>query len=132
MARKGDRLSAVTAKNVTAAGYYHDGGGLYLQVTPTGGKSWVYRFMLNRNPRMMGFGPFPTMTLADARGKATAARRQLLDGVDPIEARKADRLPAKLDQARSITFSQCAIACVEAMRAGWKNEKHAEQWDNTL
>ena len=77
MARKIERLTAlkVEAKDL-AAGMHHDGGGLYLRVTPEGVRNWVLRYMLNGRPRWMGLGPLALYGLADARAKALDARRK--------------------------------------------------------
>ncbi len=111
---------------------YPDGGGLYLQVTASGARSWVYRYMLNGRPRYMGLGPLHTITLADARVKATEARRLRLAGVDPINARGDALAEARLEAARSITFKDAAERYMEAHKAGWRNAKHAAQWTSTL
>lgn len=132
MARGIQRLSALQAERAKKAGYYADGGGLYLQVTVSGAKSWLFRFMLNGRAREMGLGPLHTVSLAEARIKSADCRKQLLEGIDPIEARKAARNAAQLAAAKSITFEQCADAYITAHRAGWKSTKHADQWTNTL
>ena len=80
----------------------------------------------------MGLGPYPTIGLAEARGKANDCRRQLLDGIDPIEARNAERQARQLAAASMMTFDECAKAYIASHRAGWKNAKHADQWENTL
>ncbi|QIF09203.1 tyrosine-type recombinase/integrase [Ralstonia mannitolilytica] len=116
----------------TEPGLYADGGGLYLQITKTGGKSWLFRYMRNGRARGMGLGPLHTISLADARNRALDCRRQLLDGVDPIDARDAERTTQKAAAANEVTFESCALAYINAHRAGWKNAKHAEQWANTL
>ena len=77
---------------------YHDGGGLYLQVSAGGAKSWIFRFMLDGRAREMGLGPVHAIPLAEARKRAAECRRMRLDGIDPIEARKAQR---DAEEARS-------------------------------
>jgi integrase len=111
---------------------YPDGGGLYLQVTGSGARSWIYRFMLRGREREMGLGSALVVSLADARGKADQSRRLRQEGVDPIEAKRAGRQLAALDAAKAMTFSQCAEAFLQAHRAGWRNAKHAAQWESTL
>jgi integrase len=64
--------------------------------------------------------------------KALDARRKRHEGIDPIEARRAERARQRLDAAKAITFKQSAEAYVAAHRAGWRNEKHAAQWSATL
>ncbi|MBI3919358.1 MAG: tyrosine-type recombinase/integrase [Betaproteobacteria bacterium] len=132
MARKHNRLSVKTVQAKRKPGYHADGGGLYLQVSPSGSKSWLFRYMLNGRAREMGLGAEHTVTLAEVRAKATDCRKLLLAKVDPIEARNAAAASNALDAARSITFAECAAAYIKAHRAGWKNVKHAEQWTNTI
>ena len=75
MAGTAGRLTALKVERLKSkAGMHHDGGGLYLQVTP-GGASWVLRFMLDGKAREMGLGPLALYGLADARAKALDARR---------------------------------------------------------
>lgn len=126
------RLSQKEVLNKRKPGYYPDGGGLYLQVSDSGSKSWLFRFVLNGKERQMGLGPFHTVTLADARAAAVECRKLLLAKIDPIEARNAKQAGEALNAARTITFNECATAYIKAHRAGWKNAKHADQWTNTL
>ena len=132
MARNMERLTALAVSRAKKPGYYSDGGGLLLHITSTGAKSWVFRFMLAGKAREMGLGPLPDTTLSEARGKALEARKLRREGIDPIEHRKALRAAARLDAARAITFRECADAYIRAHRAGWRNAKHADQWESTL
>jgi integrase len=110
---------------------YADGGGLYLQVTE-GGASWIYRYMLNKRAREMGLGPLALYGLSEARGLAQDARRLRHQGIDPIEARQAAKAQIRLDAAKAMTFQQCADRYIAAHRPGWRNGKHAGQWQATL
>jgi integrase len=136
MTRTIGKLNALRVDRIKQPGYYGDGGGLWLQVTTgadgTPRKSWVYRFMLTGRSREMGLGPLSLFGLHDARAKALDARRLCYEGIDPIEARRTARSKAKLEAAKAITFKECAEAYVRAHRAGWRNHKHAAQWDSTL
>ncbi|MBG6222817.1 integrase arm-type DNA-binding domain-containing protein [Janthinobacterium sp. CAN_S1] len=127
-----EKLTALAVSRAKMPGYFGDGAGLYLQVSKTGTKSWIFRYTRERKKREMGLGAVHTVTLAEARGKARDCRALLLDGKDPLETRAADKLSDALDKARAITFSQCAAAYIAAHRGSWKNFKHAEQWENTL
>jgi integrase len=132
MTRTTGRLNALkVTRAASKPGMYADGGGLYLQVTP-GGASWIYRYMLKGCAREMGLGPLALYGLHDARAKALDARRLRHEGVDPIEARRAARAKERLDTARVMTFKQCADSYIKAHRAGWRNAKHAAQWEATL
>src|SRR5262245_26412259 len=92
-------LSAVTARNASV-GWHGDGGGLYLQCSVAAdgsiSRSWVFRYRANGRERWMGLGPLRDVSLAEAREKAATARKRRLDGVDPIEARQAQRTADKL------------------------------------
>jgi integrase len=132
MARASNKLSAVQVKSISESGKHHDGGGLYLQVSAGGAKSWIFRFMLDGRPREMGLGPVHAIPLAEARKRAAECRRMRHDGIDPIEARSAQRDEKKLEAAKSMTFDACAAAYIDAQKAAWKNAKHREQWPNTL
>ena len=113
-------------------GYHGDGGGLYLQISPAGTKSWMFRFTLAGRSREMGLGPLHTITLERARFKARDCRELLLDGIDPIEARRSSQRTAASNAAHAVTFAAEAEAYIEAHRSGWKNAKHAAQWTSTL
>lgn len=132
MARTIRKFSARTIASISQPGYHSDGAGLYLQVSPTGSKSWIFRFTLHGRSREMGLGGLHSTPLAQARDKAEVCRRQVRDEVDPIWARQGERDAARLTAARSITFQTCAAAYIDAHRLGWRNAKHADQWRNTL
>ena len=130
--RHSNRLTAIRIARAKRPGLYADGGGLCLQVQHGPTKSWIFRYMLARRPRKMGLGPIALLSLAEAREAALAARKLLLSGVDPIEARAAERANAAAVALRSMTFGQCADQYIAAHRAGWKNPKHAAQWQSTI
>lgn len=128
MARALSRLSARGVATATIPGYYPDGGGLYLQVVPSGAKTWVFRYRFKGRRPEMGLGPVHTISLAEAREAATAARRQLLEGIDPMETRRT----AQAARAAIPTFGKAADAYIDAHRTTWRNPKHIAQWENTL
>ena len=111
------------------AGATADGDGLYLKITPAGSASWQYRYQINGKRRMMGLGSCSTVGLAEAREKAADARKQVKSGIDPLEAKEIEQVAAK---ARAITFQELAAEYIAAHRPGWRNAKHAQQWENTL
>lgn len=126
------KLTARQVAQFAVPGYYGDGGGLWLQVSPTGSKSWIFRYRFAGKAREMGLGPLHTVSLADARERALVQRKLVLDGVDPIESRKAERRTAVSNAVRAVTFRKEAEDYIESHRAGWKNAKHADQWTATL
>jgi len=107
MARAIRRLSAVAIRNAKP-GLHPDGGNLYLQVSDSGAKSWLFRYGASGRERWMGLGSLITVSLAEAREEALQCRSQRLKGVDPIEARRAARGQQTLDAAKAITFRKCA------------------------
>jgi integrase len=132
MARTVGKLTALKVGRPLKPGMYADGAGLYLQVTGAGAKSWVFRFSLHGKAREMGLGSLSAVSLADARTKAAECRRLRQDGMDPIEARKAQRQQAALDAAKTLTFKEASASYIASHKAGWRNEKHVTQWENTL
>jgi len=123
-----NRLTALDVRRAKDRGYLCDGGGLYLQITPTGYKSWVFRFRDGGKLREMGLGSVPIVSLAEARTLAEACRKQRAAGLDPITERHKAWVTAKLSAENAKTFRQCAEAFVEAHKAGWKHPRHEGQW----
>lgn len=143
MPKKAKELSAKAVSNLKAEGRYAVGGadGLHLRIAGAS-RAWVLRLAVGTRAdaiggtvvhrRDIGLGSYPEVSLAEAREKARDLRKQVRDGIDPIEERKAMKARAALEAAKSKTFEECANAYIEANRAGWKNEKHGQQWQNTL
>src|SRR5262245_5511232 len=123
-----DRLSASKVARLQRRGRYCDGGGLWLQVSKWHTKSWIFQFAANGRVRQFGLGSLQTVSLAEAREKALACRKQLLAGLDPIEAARGERDRQRLAQASRVTFTTCAENYITAHQAGWKSAKHREQW----
>jgi integrase len=132
MARLVGKLTHATVKNAVRRGYYGDGGGLYLQVSGSAAKSWVFRYRVGDKLNEMGLGPLHTVGLAEARTKARRCREQRLDGLDPLVTRKAEKVRAKLDAARAMTFRACADAYIAMHKAGWRSPKSLTAWEGTL
>ena len=130
--RDSKRLTAMQVAKLKKMGRYGDGRGLWLQVSPAGTKSWLLRFMRNGQARQMGLGPLHLVSLAEAREKAIDCQRSLLDGIDPIEARRTQRMEARAEAARGITFRECAEKYIVAHEPSWRNAKHAAQWTSSL
>jgi integrase len=131
-ARAISKLASVSVGQAHHRGLYGDGGGLFLQVSERGAKSWIFRFKKDGRLRVMGLGPAHTISLAEARERARECRKLRLDRVDPIEERRGRQVAAKLEAAKALTFAECAAAYIEAHRSGWRNAKHAAQWSATL
>ena len=146
------KLKALNVARMKTPGMYGDGGGLWLQVTSGGAKSWILRYWvaerdpatgkLTRNPktkrargksREMGLGSCATVSLEDARTLAQEYRRLLrAQGVDPIEARRGAQEQRAIEKAKAMSFKAAAETYIKSHRKGWRNEKHAAQWSMTL
>lgn len=128
-----ERLKALAVEKLARKpGMYCDGGGLWLRVASPTARSWVFRYMLNRSSHEMGIGKYPEITLAEARQRAAEARRLKAHGKDPLAERDAVRASLLADAAKAVTFKDAAERYIEAHRAGWRNAKHAAQWEATL
>jgi hypothetical protein len=123
MARKINRLNARAVATITKCGRHADGGGLYLSISPNGGRRWVFLFRWQGKPTEIGFGSARDVTLARARELASQARAKLAERINPRDARR----PSK-----GATFGECADRLIAAMRPSWRNSKHAAQWEMTL
>jgi len=132
MAKRVNILSAMAVKAATTPGYYFDGNGLYLQVANGGSKSWVLRYAVNKRQREMGLGSLVTFTLAEARDRATKYRQMIADGLDPIDERRNALLIKRMAEANTITFAAAAEKYIAANKSSWRNDKHQDQWRNTL
>jgi integrase len=132
MARAIEKLKPRAIEKIRAPGYHADGAGLYLLVSASGSKSWVLRYMLDGRAREMGLGPLREFPLAEARNRASQARKLRADGIDPIEARDAAKAAKALELAKNKTFDEVAEEYIAEHRHEWKNAKHQEQWENTI
>ena len=117
-------LSTAFVRNVARAGRYCDGDGLYLDVQPTGTRSWVQRLVIRGRRRELGLGGFPLVPLKDARAAALANRRLARAGGDPLaEKRRLKSMPS---------FAAAAEAVLAQMRPGWRNPKHGKDWLSSM
>jgi len=128
-------LSELKIKHASE-GMHLDGAGLYLQVSKSGAKSWIFRYQLDKRRREMGLGSLSAVPAKEARRKALKARALLADGIDPVENRDQLQAAASGQAARNcakaVTFRDAADEYVKANRAAWRSAKHAQQWENTL
>lgn len=128
MAREINKLSARSVATISKAGRHSDGGGLYLQVSPAGAKSWLFLFRWQGKLKEMGLGGVAAVSLAEAREKAAQARKATAAGQNPIETRRSVEAAA----AAKTTFGDFADQLVEDIKGGFRNEKHRWQWGHTL
>jgi integrase len=127
-----DRLSAAKVRSVKAPGYYLDGRGLYLQVRGETSKSWLLKYSIDKTPRAMGLGSAFDFSLAEARERRDELRKLIKRGIDPLEQKAVEKQAKKIEAAKAITFRAACARYIAANRSGWKNAKHAGQWESTL
>ena len=123
MARKINRLNARAVATISRDGRHADGGGLYLSISPNGGRRWVFLYRWHGKPTEIGFGSARDVTLARARELAVLARAKLAEGGNPRDPRRS---------SEGATFGECADLLVEAMRPSWRNARHIAAWEMTL
>ena len=116
-----------SAKPGIAVKKLSDGNGLQLWVTPAGGKVWklAYRFDGKQKTLTLALGPFPVASLDDARQKAREARALLVDGVDPAQQKRIDKLVAT--NRRTITFNSVAAELLAKQRQEGKSPATLEK-----
>ena len=123
----------LSARKVETAkeGVYADGGNLWLIVDGKA-KRWSIRFTspVTGKRREMGLGPVRDMSLAEAREEATASRRLLRQGLDPIDARRAGKAERRNRQA--FTFKAVSARYIEEQTPGWRDPKRAFVWTSSL
>src|SRR5271166_3392551 len=141
-----DKLNQLKVARLSKPGRYADGGGLWLQVSQWKTKSWIFQYTSPTAPkrtkngrevgrvRHLGLGAYGKrdVTLEKARDLAGEARAQVKAGIDPIDGRKAERAQQRLQEAKRVSFKECADKYIAAHESAWRNDKHRDQWKNTL
>lgn len=128
MSKQIKRLNQLTINRPMTSGRHPDGNNLYLQVSPTGSKSWTLLYTHRGQRRELGLGKYPVVTLADARQRANEAAQLRQQGLDPKSVWAAERMPER----RPVTFGEIALELIEDRRGGWRNPKSAAQWESSL
>lgn len=130
-------MAGLTDRKVQTAGpgTYSDGSGLYLVVSETKARKWVFRYQLAGKRRLMGLGSYPAVSLASARLDAATAREKVARGVDPIDARKEEKeREAAVEAAPFLipTFKEIAADVIVQAKSETKNAKVQYQWERHL
>lgn len=143
MPKKAIELSALAVSKLKQEGRYAVGGvdGLHLNIIGQS-RVWILRVVVGyrtnasgktvAHRRDIGLGSYPAVSLAEARESAREYRKKIRSGIDPVEGRQIAKARILLEAAKTKTFKECAEAYIQANRVGWKNEKHIQQWENTL
>ena len=117
------KLSATRARALRDPGRYSDGDGLHLFIHKNGRKSWVQRITVDGRRRDIGLGGYPTVSLAQARKRATDNREAISSGRDPVAEKHRPAMP---------TFREAAHIVHEANKPRWRNGSHTRAWIQTL
>lgn len=133
MPKVAKELSALEVKNLPPGAHAVGGvAGLILEVSSTGGKTWLLRVRMGSKRREIGLGGYPSTSLSEARQKARDVRQQIAEGQDPVAQRQAQKAALLAQQASLKTFTWCVDSYLDGMEGQWKNAKHAAQWRSTL
>ena len=128
-------LSQRMVDRVTKPGRYRDRNGmpgLLLQVSASGAKSYLLRYVLRGTERMLGLGGANVFTLKEARERARAARQLLTDGIDPLEAKRSKEAAVKAAAAKRLTFEEAATKYAAQHDKRWNNANHRGQFLSSL
>lgn len=133
MARIKNKLTVKAVTSLKSPGYFSDGGGLYLQVSKSLTKSWLFIYKKAGKKFEVGLGRLSEKnSLEKARKEAKRYEDLLGSGGDPLTEKRRLEREQLLANALSMTFKQCAEAYIGINKHGWKNVKHVQQWENTL
>ena len=122
-------------EKMTTTGLHAVGGvsGLCLQVMSPTSRSWVLRAVMPHGQRRrMGLGPYPLVSLKEAREKARRARLQMLDDVDPIAVRERTRSALRAAEAKVVSFKEACVSFIANRENGWRNARSATAWTGSL
>lgn len=121
-------LTAIDIAALSRDGSFRVDNGLYLRVQNNGAaRSWLFRYKRSGKTRWMGLGSARLLTLTEAKRKAITAEKLLLDGTDPLIAKRKSGRPGDAP-----SFKECAESYLKAHEPGWANPKHRYQWRATL
>ena len=105
-------LTVQSAKPKDKSYKLSDGRGLYLEISPSGGKWWRYKYRFDGKEKRISLGTYPDISLAKARDNHITARKLLAEGIDPSEDRKSKKAIKKINAENS--FEQVARAWWES------------------
>ncbi len=143
MPKKSKELSALSVAKIKTTGRHSVGGvdGLCLNVEGNS-RVWILRAVVGKrldkdgelkpHRRDIGLGPYPEVSLAEARAKATELRSQIRNGIDPIAYKQVQLEKLHIQKLRDRSFRECAEVVIANKARELKNQKHIGQWTTTL
>jgi integrase len=127
MARALNKLTTRKVSSLKEPGRHSDGGGLYLRITPNGGRSWQFMTAVGGKRVEIGLGAESAIGLGAVRKLAVKMREAVALGQDPRKV-----LEPPVAAKRVPTFKEFADDYISSVEAGWKNPTHRKQWRNSL
>ncbi|MEN9761493.1 MAG: hypothetical protein RI906_1319 [Pseudomonadota bacterium] len=133
-------LSALEVKRLIRQGWHAVGGvaGLLLQIREPSqqgaplARSWILRLRVAGQRQLIGLGPYPQVSLAEAREQAKKLSLEARGGVNLLARKRAERNALIAAASRNKSFRDCAEAYIEAHASDYTNDKHRKQWASTL
>ncbi len=127
-------LSFKYVENLKIQGRYTDAlvAGLHLWVKPNLKKYWIFRYSQGGKQQNVSLGPYPRVSIAEARLKGQELRNQIDSGLNPLVERQKKKIQMLGLQPKKVVFSEFAKECIKTKRAEWTNQKHGDQWEYTL
>jgi len=116
MAGKLTNTAILNAKPAAKPRKLPDERGLFLLISPNGGKWWRFKYRFGGKEKLLSLGTYPDVTLAEARERRDAARKLLTQGTDPGAVRREEQAQAVED---ALTFQVVALDWYEKQRPGW-------------
>ncbi len=125
------QLDAIEIRAISEPGMHPVGNSLYLQIKPTGSRSWILRTLVGGKRKEIGLGGYPAISLSNARARAVLEKENIKKGEDPIVKKRKAAKSLKSDQDKP-TFAKCASQYIEMQSPSWRNAKHTAQWTYTM
>ncbi|MEY4644738.1 MAG: hypothetical protein RLZZ596_1569 [Pseudomonadota bacterium] len=140
MPKVAKELSAIEVKRLNKPGWSAVGGvsGLLLQVKANPdtlevtSRSWILRIQVGGERQHVGLGPYPQVSLAEARDQARKLSLEAKGGVNLLARKRAQNSALIAAAAKNKTFRDCADAYMSAHASDYTNDKHRKQWASTL
>lgn len=106
--------------------------GLLLRITASGSKQWILRVKIGNRRPDMGLGPYPEISVAQARDKAREVKEKIRNGIDPLEEKRALKRSLLAEQISTLTFQKAMEEYIRMKSKEFRNPRQETQWMNSL
>ena len=106
--------------------------GLLLKVTPSGSKLWILRTKVGNRRPDIGIGPYPEVSLSQARDAARELKEKIRNGIDPLEEKRALKRALLAEQISTLTFQKAMEKYIRMKAKEFRNPRQETQWTNSL